>query len=55
MYIDSVVVIPEIDGEHRRAVYQVNDPLERGSHHLTIRITDKMGNTSEVERRFTVR
>jgi hypothetical protein len=55
MYIDSVIVIPEIDGEHRRAVYQAADPLERGSHHLTIRIADKMGNTSEVDRRFTVR
>jgi hypothetical protein len=26
-YIDHVIVIPELDGEHRRAVYQVATPL----------------------------
>ncbi len=55
MYIDGVIAVPEIDGEHRRAFYQVTDPLERGSHQLTIRIKDRMGNSSEVERRFNVR
>jgi len=55
MYIDGALVIPEIDGEHRRAIYRATDPLERGSHLLTIRIMDTMGNTSEVERRFAVR
>ncbi|MCZ6776982.1 MAG: M23 family metallopeptidase [Ignavibacteria bacterium] len=55
MYIDSVIVIPEIDGEHRRAFYRVTEPLKSGSHQLTIRLKDKMGNTKEVERRFTVR
>jgi hypothetical protein len=55
MYIDGAVVIPEIDGEHRRAIYRVSDPLARGSHHLTIRIKDKMGNTGEVEHGFIVR
>ena len=55
MYIDGDVVIPEIDGEHRRAFYQAPDPLVRGSHRITIRLKDKLGNTSEVERRFVVR
>ncbi|MFN0158795.1 MAG: M23 family metallopeptidase [Bacteroidota bacterium] len=55
MYIDGVIAVPEIDGEHRRASYQVTDPLEHGSHQLVIRIKDRMGNSSEVERRFTVR
>jgi hypothetical protein len=54
MYIDDVLVIPEIDGEHRRVTYQ-GSRLEQGSHHLRIRIQDLMGNTNEVERRFTVR
>ncbi|MBI4535772.1 MAG: M23 family metallopeptidase [Ignavibacteriae bacterium] len=54
MYIDAVPVIPEVDGEHRRAIYQVSEPLERGSHHLTIRLKDKIGNTAEVQQKFTV-
>ena len=53
MYIDGVVAIPEVDGEHRRASYRPPTPLERGSHRLTIRLRDKMGNAYEVERRFT--
>jgi len=55
MYIDGDVAIPEIDGEHRRVQYQASDPLERGSHLLTIRLKDRAGNSSSVEQRFSVR
>lgn len=55
MYIGGVVAVPEIDGEHRRVSYRASEPLERGSHLLTIRIKDRLGNSAEVERRFTVR
>ena len=55
MYIDSSVVIPEVDGEHHRARYTATRPLDRGTHQLTIRIKDKMENGSVVERRFSVR
>jgi hypothetical protein len=55
MYIDSSVVIPEVDGEHHRAKYTATRPLDRGTHQLTIRIKDRMENGSVVERRFSVR
>jgi len=54
MYIDGNVAIPEIDGEHRRVQYQASDPLQRGYHLLTIRLKDRAGNSSSVERRFFV-
>ncbi len=54
-YLDSNLVVPEIDGEHRRAFYQVTQPLERGSHQLTVHVRDNVGNTTTVERRFLVR
>ncbi len=54
-YIDDVAVIPEVDGEHHKATYTATRPLERGSHRLTIRIKDKMGNSNVVERKFSVR
>lgn len=53
-YIDGKFVVPDIDGEHRRATVQANDPLTRGSHQLTIRLQDHLGNASVVERRFVV-
>jgi len=55
MYIDKVPVIPEIDGLRHRALYQVKEPLARGSHQLTIRLFDRMGNSSTAERRFVLR
>ncbi|MEW6509430.1 MAG: M23 family metallopeptidase [Bacteroidota bacterium] len=55
VYIDGAVVIPEIDGEHRRAVCQVTEPLERGPHQLTVRLHDRLGNATTVERRFFLR
>lgn len=55
LYINGVPVIPEIDGEHRRVVYQLEEPLKRGTHTLTILLKDRMGNSSEVHRTFRVR
>jgi hypothetical protein len=54
-YIDGKVIIAEVDGEHRRATYTPTRPLERGSHRLTIRIKDKMGNSNVLERLFSIR
>jgi hypothetical protein len=55
VYIDGIVVIPEIDGEHRRAFAQPSSPLLKGSHRLTILVSDHMGNRADVERSFHVR
>lgn len=55
VYIDGIVVIPEIDGEHRRATAQPPSPLAKGSHRLTIHVSDRMGNRAAVERSFHVR
>jgi hypothetical protein len=55
VYIDGIMVIPEIDGEHRRAFAQPSSPLAKGSHRLTILVSDHMGNRAEVERSFHVR
>jgi murein DD-endopeptidase MepM/ murein hydrolase activator NlpD len=54
-YIDSNLVVPEIDGEHRRAFYQFTHPLEPGSHQLRVHVRDNVGNTTTVARRFLVR
>ncbi|MDH4068835.1 MAG: M23 family metallopeptidase [Ignavibacteria bacterium] len=55
MYIDDTLVIPEIDGEHNRAVYHPSKPLGNGTHHLTIRAMDRLGNSKELRKQFTVR
>jgi hypothetical protein len=55
VYIDGIMVIPEIDGEHRRAIAQPSSPLAKGSHRLTILVSDHMGNRADVERSFHVR
>lgn len=55
VYIDATPVIPEIDGEHRRASFRPGQPLARGQHRLRIRLVDRVGNAREVEREFTVR
>jgi hypothetical protein len=55
VYIDGAVVIPEIDGEHHRALVQPLEPLERGPHQLTIHLKDRMGNATTAERRFVLR
>ncbi len=55
LYIDGVFAIPEIDGEHRRVEHRFKTPLSRGSHSLLILLKDRIGNSSEVRRTFTVR
>ncbi len=55
VYIDGIMVIPEIDGEHRRATAQPLSPLAKGTHRLTIHVSDHMGNMASVERQFHVR
>lgn len=55
LYIDGKFVVPEIDGEHRRVVNRLAQPLQRGTHTLRIRLKDRMGNAREVRRSFNVR
>ncbi|MBI5475063.1 MAG: peptidoglycan DD-metalloendopeptidase family protein [Ignavibacteriae bacterium] len=55
LYIDEAFVIPEIDGEHRRVTYHFTEPLQRGSHSVRIVVQDRMGNTANIQRVFTVR
>jgi hypothetical protein len=55
MYIDEKVVVPEVDGEHKRATYETRKPLDKGTHLLTLRVKDKLGNQREFTKRFTVR
>jgi hypothetical protein len=49
-----MAVIPELDGEHRRAVYQAHERLAPGTHEVVIRLADNMGNTRSVRRTFSV-
>jgi hypothetical protein len=55
LYIDKTLIIPEIDGEHRRATARPGSSLTRGSHLLTISIADNMGNTRVIKHPFRVR
>jgi hypothetical protein len=55
MYIDDVLVIPEIDGEHNRVWYKSEEPLTKGRHSLRIAMKDRMKNATEVTRLLTVR
>lgn len=55
LYIDEKFVIPEIDGEHRRVTGRLVEPLRRGSHTIRILLQDRVGNTTELNRQFTVR
>jgi hypothetical protein len=54
MYIDGNMVIPEIDGRRHSAVYRATEPLGRGPHQLTVRLTDRIGNSSTTQRRFVL-
>ncbi len=54
MYIDGNLVIPEIDGRRRRAVYRARDILGRGRHLLTVHLADRMGNSRTTERQFVL-
>ncbi len=55
LYIDGEFVVPEIDGEHRRVVNKLAEPLQRGPHTIRIQLKDRMGNAREVQRSFKVR
>jgi hypothetical protein len=54
MYIDGNMVIPEIDGRRHRAVYKATEPLGRGPHLMTMRLTDRIGNSSTTRRQFVL-
>jgi hypothetical protein len=54
MYIDGNLVIPEIDGRRRRAVYQAHEVLGRGRHRLAVHLADRMGNSETTERQFVL-
>jgi len=54
MYIDGEFVVPEIDGEHHRASYIAQEPLAKGTHRLTIRMKDKMGNSVDLQRELKI-
>ncbi len=53
-YIDGKFVVPEIDGEYRRATVPAPEGLRRGPHHLQVRVQDNMGNPAILERGFVV-
>jgi hypothetical protein len=55
MYIDDHLVIPEIDGEHRQVTYLAAEPLAKGRHKLRIVMKDRMKNSAEINRVFSVR
>jgi hypothetical protein len=54
MYIDGNIVIPEIDGRRHRAIYKPAEPLGRGPHQMTMRLTDRIGNSSTTQRPFVL-
>jgi len=54
MYIDGNIVIPEIDGRRHRAVYRPAEPPGRGPHQMTMRLVDRIGNSSTTQRRFVL-
>jgi len=55
MYLDDKLIIPEIDGEHRKVTFQGDEPLDRGRHLLHIIMKDRSGNSSDYSRTFSVR
>jgi hypothetical protein len=54
MYIDGGLIIPEIDGEHRKVTYAGATQLDRGPHLLVIHLKDKLGNFREVRKPFNI-
>jgi hypothetical protein len=54
VYIDGKFVVPEVDGEHRRATIVAPKGLTRGSHRLLVRVQDNLGNPRFLERGFAV-
>jgi hypothetical protein len=55
VYLDGQAVIPEVDGEHRRARYQSEQVLAYGTHHVSIRLQDRLGNLRTYDHRFVLR
>lgn len=55
LYIDKMLVIPEIDGEHKKVAYQSDNKLEPGKHSLKLVVKDRMKNESDLSRSFTVK
>jgi hypothetical protein len=55
LYLDGRFRVPEIDGEHHRAVFLSAEPLSVGPHRVTISFSDELGNTTSVERTITIR
>ncbi len=54
VYIDGKFVVPEIDGEHRRATVFAPEGLTRGPHQMQVRVQDNTGTPSLLEQRFLV-
>jgi len=55
VYLDGQAVIPEVDGEHRRVRYQSEQVLAYGTHHVSIRVKDRLGNLRTQDHRFVLR
>ncbi len=55
LYIDDVFVVPEIDGEHKRIINRLPQPLKRGMHSVRILLKDRIGNPTEIRKTFRVR
>lgn len=55
MFIGDEIIIPEIDGEHRKVSYKGRERLPRGAHILRITVADRMKNKYEISRRFVVK
>jgi Peptidase family M23 len=55
MFIDDGIIIPEIDGEHRKVTYLSTERLPAGAHYLKITVADRMKNKYEISRRFVAR
>ncbi|MBI4810423.1 MAG: hypothetical protein HY800_03085 [Ignavibacteriales bacterium] len=55
MYLDDELIIPEIDGEHRKVWYNSQESLEKGKHTVRITMKDKMKNESQLVRTFNVK
>jgi hypothetical protein len=55
LYLDGQFCVPEIDGEHERAVFLSAEPLSVGPHRLMVTLSDEMGNTTSVEKTIVIR
>lgn len=55
IYVDDMLVIPEIDGEHHRVWYHSEESIEKGKHILKITMKDKSKNEAEISRIFSIK